>query len=347
MQTQDDKKKVKRFQHSIENLRGLSILFVLLGHIGSFDGFGKVGKCFFFLFHDATTWFVFISGYLFNYIEKGRFDYYEFLKKKAKFVLLPYLVISFIGIGIGLHFKRDLIMGISSGAYALWSLIVGGAVIIPLWFIPMIIIFYIAAPVFVGLTKSWVQYPVLVLGLLAALFTARPLDNSNPFLSFVHFFGFYVLGLVVSENARRIENYNRSFLTVLIILTSLVLFALSSAIAVLGEAEVPLGFIGDLGRFNKDQFGKLVLLIAVFFMFNRYLNVPNRVLGYLAEISFGLFFVQGLFMACFILIRRRLDFSSPGELLATELVVVIGGSIVCVYIVKSVLGKKSRYVIGY
>jgi hypothetical protein len=339
-------KPVKSYQYSLENLRGLSILFVMLTHISSFAALGVVGRYLEFLFGDATTWFVFISGYLFNYIEQRKFKYFEYLKKKAKFVILPYLILSIIAIGAGIYFKRHLIMGLSPWAYIAWSLLVGGSVITPMWFIPMISIFFLLSPLFYRLGGSYLQYIVLLITLGISLVTSRPIEDLNPFLTFVHFAGFYVFGLVVSANVDVISRIRNTSIATLLIVGAVFLFLIASSSMPLVSGDYPGGFMEGLGKFNNMQFGKLTLLVAVFLLFDRFLNVPNAVLKWTAQVSFGLFFMQGFFMAAFAKLIQIFVFPSPLLALGAELVWVLGGSMVAVVLAKALLGKWSRYVIG-
>lgn len=335
-----------QFQYSLENLRGLAILFVILSHITSFELLGKPGEYLAFFFSDATTWFVFIAGYLFNYIEQKKFDYRDYLGKKARFVILPYLILSILAIAAGLTFERHLVLGLTTENYVLWSLMVGGAVIVPMWFIPMIALFFLLSPLFNRLGKNRLQYPAVVIGLIASLYTARPIENLNPFLEFVHFAGFYLLGIVFSANHARIEALKERHSTTPVIVGALLLFGVSSIICLSGEYSEAPDFMEGLGKFNNIQFGKLVLLVAVFFLFDRFLNMPNRFFGWMANISFGLFFMQGFFMALFQKLAQKIWSSEPLVMLGAELTLVLGGSMVAVTVIKYILGKRSRYVIG-
>lgn len=335
--------KKRRFQHSVENLRGLSILFVVLSHITSMRAVGPVGEAMSFLFQDATALFVFISGYLFNYIEQDRFSYREYLIKKAKFVVLPYLILSVPAVLAGLVFKQHEVIGLSTGGYSLWSLLVGGAVIIPMWFVPMIVVFFLVSPLFHRLGASRMLPVATVMALGISLLTARPLDNLNPFLSFVHFAGFYLLGILLSA---RFEDIKQSGWTGILIVVPLILFLSTATVYFAMHGQSPMGFVDGLGQFNFSLFGKLTLLLAVLFLFDRFLNVNNRFLGWMAEISFGLFFMHGFFMALFTKFGQRIVPGPPIIVLAVELVFVLGGAIFAVVVAKRVIGKGSRYVIG-
>lgn len=333
------------FKYSIDNFRGLAILFVMMSHMGTLHWLGSTGDVGYFLVVDATTWFVFISGYLFHYIEFRRFTYLDYLKKKTKFVLLPYLVLSIPAILAGIYFSRDALLGLSLGNYVLWSLLVGGSVAAPMWFIPMIIIVFLLSPLFHALAKTAWMYPATVLGLLVSLLTFRPVHNLNPFLAFVHFGGFYLLGMLTSMNSIRTDAVKQTRAVYLLIGLGAALFV-SCALLFDFEQEGPLGFQDGLGQLNLIQLAKFGLLIAVFFLFERFVNFRQRILAYLAEISFGLFFIHGFFILASARIQHYLPWANAWLAFVFEFVFVIGGSVLTVSVTKSVLKKRSRYVIG-
>ena len=192
-------------------------------------------------------------------------------------------------IAAGIVFKQYIFIGLDPLPCSLWSLIVGGPVIGPMWFIPMIAIFFLAFPLFHRIGSSSLQYLVVMAALAFSLYSARPLDNMNPFLSFVNFSGFYILGVVASSNVTYIREYERTRSVMPVMCGAFLLFIVASAIYLLGDQYESIGFEEGLGTFNNAQFGKLALLVAVFFFFNRFLDKRNLILAWLAEISFGLF----------------------------------------------------------
>lgn len=335
------------FHFATENLRGLSILFVMLSHISSYHALGPLGAYLSFFFGDATTWFVFISGYLFTRIEGQRFDYKRYLSKKVRFVLTPYLILSVPAIAAGLHFGRHHILGLDVATYIPWSILVGGSVIVPMWFIPMIVIFFLLSPLFHRIGSSSHKNALLAVSLGASLFTTRPVDNLNPLLQFLHFTGFYVLGISFAARdgmVGTIKSWPRG--PTLTIWVALVLFAVSSAWFLFQGGERPLGFFDGLGQFNNSEFGKVTLFLALFFLFDRYLNSETAFLGRMAEISFGLFFIHGFYMAIFVKFLQILPELHQAAVFCIEVAMVVGGSFATVLFAKRVFGNRSRYVVG-
>lgn len=334
-----------RFRYSLENLRGLAIIFVMFSHFGSLIALGGIGKVFYFLVIDATSWFVFLSGYLFYHIEGERFRYSSYLMKKIKFVFLPYLILSIPAIFAGLYLGQEKLIGISKSAYISWSLVAGGYVVGPMWFIPMILIFFILSPVFNYAAKSRLIYFLASATILLSLFSVRTVGNFNPFLSFMHFLGFYLLGIVFALNVALTDKIKSSGTTWIVAMLCLSVFVL----AMYRFQELPktyLGFYEGLGLLNLKQLGKLSLLIALFVLFDKFFDRKNRFLGYFAEISFGLFFIHGFFLTFFTRIGYSFIPPYPVLMFFSEFLTVIMFSLVTVYAIKQVSGKWSRYVIG-
>lgn len=113
-----------------------------------------------------------------------------------------------------------------------------------------------------------------------------------------------------------------------------------------GVVPVRPAFHDSLGIQNPPQLGKLALLVVLFLLFERYFDRKNTFLAYFADNSFGLFFIHGFFMVA--ITRASYLYGQPNVLLnfLIELVVVIGLSLLTVALIKLVLQRRSRYVIG-
>jgi len=333
-----------KFQYSLENFRGVAIIFVMLSHLGSFEGATGVGKFFYFVVANATAWFVFLSGYLFYHIERNRFVYAGYLSKKARYVVLPYLILSIFPLVAGFLFGRPALLGLSGPGYVGWSLVVGGSVVGPLWFVPMITIFFLCSPVFNRLARTRMIYPLALAGIAFSVFSWRPIVNANPLLAFLNFLGFYLLGLAFAAGRGYLDALRESVKSALI-LACLGLFVAAFALYV-ALTDSPAGFFDGLGIFNPLQFGKLALLVALFFLFERYLNKQNEMLAMTAKISFGLFFMHGFYLMAFARIQPFLPGGNGLLTFFEEVAIVILASFVTVLSIQRILGKHSRYVIG-
>ena len=84
---------------AFDYFRGVAILFIVAGHSYGpwvIDSFGE--RVLANIISGGSTLFVFISGFFFHFVFYEKFNFREFLKKKAKYVFLPYLTLSVIGI---------------------------------------------------------------------------------------------------------------------------------------------------------------------------------------------------------------------------------------------------------
>jgi hypothetical protein len=306
---------------------------------------GSLGAYAFFVVGDATTWFVFISGYLFYYIESQRFKFNAYISKKLKYVISPYLILSIPALVAGMYFSRAALLGLEPVNYIFWSLSVGGSIVGPMWFIPMIALFFACSPIFNRLAKSSAIYIATVVCVGFSIFSHRPINDLNPFLSFLHFLGFYLLGLAFAKNTHRLDVLAQKRMANLVIVATLVLFLISMFLYDIAEGE-PAGFWDGLGVFNLIQLGKLLLLVSVFFIFEKYLNRKSRFLSYMAEISFGLFFIHGFFMLFYSRMMQKIAIANPLSNFLLEFSIVVIASIATVYVLKLILKNKSRYVIG-
>jgi probable poly-beta-1,6-N-acetyl-D-glucosamine export protein len=332
-----------KFRHSIENLRAVAIVLVMLSHLGSLHVTGEWGAALYFLVGGGTTWFVFLAGYLFAYLEFQSFDYPDYLRKKWRNVITPYLVLSALPVIGGLVAGRHTSLDLSAPAYVAWSLLVGGSVVPTFWFIPMIGLVYLITPMFYRLRDSAWLYVFTAVGLAATLFTARPVGNLNPFLSLVHFVGVFALGILVCKHAKVVEAMRRPQ-ALFWMAVGLAMFAWAAMVYPGFRADWT--FSQDLGDFNAIEFGKLGLLLTTFIGFEKFFNHRQAVLSYVAGISFGLYFIHGFFLGVFDTLTKFVALPEVPAVIALDAVLMMGISFLTVATLKKLTGRWSRHVIG-
>jgi peptidoglycan/LPS O-acetylase OafA/YrhL len=333
------------YKHSIENFRGLAILFVMLTHIGSIQGQLPLGRLIHFVIGDATTWFVFISAYLFRYVELKRFNYLSYLGKKFRYVLLPYLILSVPALLVAIWAGKPARHGLSDAGYIGWVLVTGGQVVGPMWFVPMIALFFLVSPLFLKITNTAWGWAIVLAWLLFSVLSGRPYSNSNPALSFLHFGGFYALGIIAADSPTRISQLSRRA-AVGMTLVCLAVFLMAFDIFLHEPPSEMLTFGEKIGNFNAMQVGKLALLGIVFVVFEKYLNRPVLWLEKLAKISFGLFFIHGFVAAGFAWLMQSVFIKLDSLYMLAELSTVVLMSVWLTTLIKRLLGQRSRYVIG-
>lgn len=335
-----------RYNYAIENLRGLAILFVIVSHIDLLKmEHNRTLKFVNFLCTNGTDFFVFIAGYLFYYLEADRFRPLNYLQKKIRFVVVPYLFLSAISIAIGIFLGRHSIYSFTPWEYLKWSVLTGNQLNFPVWFIPMIMIFYLISPILHAVGKNrYALFLLTAIAIVFSLFSTRPFANGNPLLGFLHFSGFYVLGMSASAATPMLANTPRS-VRYWVVAGGLLIFLFAAFLD--SGWTYPAFFYEGLGSLNPVQLGKLGLLVALFFLFELFLNKKHATLKNLAEISFGLFFLHGFFIVFFNHINNiYINMDQPVVFFLAELLAVIVISIATIISVRKVLGPWSRYAIG-
>lgn len=237
---------------------------------------------------------------------------------------------------------------LSVPAYISWSLLVGGPVIVPLWFVPMVMLCFMAVPVLLHMTRmnQWVVGMVLSAALLVSAFTHRPYESLNPIFSFVHFFSFYLGGIYLSafpEISKKIKEHAALIGSAsLCIFVSLAIYAISHQLF----PEQDDGFMATIGRFNALMTGKIFLCLALYVLFERYACTHRPLLSYVASVSFGIFFIHQFFLIAADRLAVHFQFRYTLEWFAIEVLFGLGGSLLYLHVAKRILKKRSKYVIG-
>lgn len=332
-------------EHHIDNLRGLSILLVVLTHLSTLPLIDTSSNAVGFLVTGATTWFVFISGYLFYRTEHGRFAYSVYLGKKLRSVWSPYLLFMAICVTLGILRSRPAIHDMSVLEYILWSVSVGGELVVPLWFIPTISIFFLISPLVMAVAGQRSFLALTAVLMYVSLFSGRPAFNLNPLLSAVHFAGFYVLGTLCGKHAGTLQQVSRSSAAWAWMLVGLLVFAYGLWLH--GSLDLqPQTFQEAWGRPNAVEVSKVGLLMTLFVAFSRWLSRPVPVLAHLAKISFGIYFVHGFVGVGFSYFERIVQMQDSRLVPLVEFAFVLTLSTLIVETIRRATPSKSRYVLG-
>ncbi len=226
----------------INVFRGLAILLIVAGHTMQFGNSGTwINNIAFEVLTGGTALFIFISGFLFQHLSEN-FEYKTYLKKKWTNVILPYIITAIPG--IILCFTMPVEYGnpfdglnpfLQIGAF----LTTGRVHNVPTWYIPMIVIFFFLADLFLILEKKKVLYKILPVLFLLTIFIPRMSIEPENLVDmgyvakyveyikyilngFVHFSSMYVLGMYFSAYKDRVEAcYQKRWMLIgLMLLTS-------------------------------------------------------------------------------------------------------------------------------
>jgi len=326
--------------HYVNNMRGIAILMVIFAHaLSTVKSDYLLYKVLDALTDNITLVFVAISGYLFTSLSEN-YKFSRFMSVKLKTVFLPYIVISipaiimYVGSFKEYHHWIDMQWFHSqlNAVEQAGLLLITGASLGPLWFIPMIFLFFLLSPVFIYLKKHDLLGSTFAITMLGALLFGRPQLNDNAFHSLVFFLPAYLAGMWLSTTDRwqKIPMYQH-------------------CLPVLGAYLI----IAPLIHLSVDVSNSLDLLIKLFFTLlifmvsAQYLNRKLKWLDLFARLSFFLFFVHG-YMSGFFRVIYRLYFDTNGQIIYSLIAFcgILAACIVGFLITKPLLQSKSKFLIG-
>jgi hypothetical protein len=211
-----------------------------------------------------------------------------------------------------------------------------GSHITAFWFIPMISIFFLLSPLMLKIDTNPRLY-LLLIGLIVVSIVV-PRGNS-PIVNFLHFLSVYVTGMWLSHSRSVSIPYLAKRIWVL-------LFLYAATYAIFTTNMTSPAYFANLSYFNK-----LILSLLLLSLLFKYDGLIGKKGDFLASISFGIFFIHSYNLQAF-------RFLSSESLMATTswegsffhqmllfLIVIVACSLQ-ILVIKKILGKYSRYVIG-
>ncbi len=287
--------------------RAIAIFLIVLGH--TLWGTGKIAISNILLFTGGTTYFVFIAGFLFQYLSY-KFNYKEYLKKKFFNVIMPYIVTT-------LPFAIVFALTLNDHAHPLYNMSLpvrflscfpcAGWVNGPTWFIGMISIFFVFAPIFLKLEKhKKVWYTLLLASIIYSIFVNRPSGNISKYIDsstsaikiclinfyvvyfkcFIYFLSSYIGGMTlcmfVQKYPNFIHQYKKQILTVLI-----------TALIIIYNIYLLIYYRAD--RQFLIRIDIILLIFCILYVYEKTISsIPqlDKFLKTLAKYSFGIFFIH-------------------------------------------------------
>tara|TARA_B110000503_G_C7091749_1_gene389729 strand:+ start:222 stop:1208 length:987 start_codon:yes stop_codon:yes gene_type:complete len=237
------------------------------------------------LIKGATALFVFISGFIFDHVYGTRYRYTVFLWNRAYRLVIPYCVLTIIGM---LMFSEPLGDGFSGNT--LFRNFVLGDTFQAYWYIPFIMLMYALAPLhraFMAMRTSRQVGVVISLAILAGL-AHRPIGNDHAFHSVVFYLPIYLSGILVSLNYTTLLPVLRKY-------GPLFVFA-AAAIAITqsldGQSDNLQKSFFRLRGFELMGLQKLMLCLGLIGIFSKLPNPPDRLIDTIANTSFAIFFLH-------------------------------------------------------
>lgn len=350
-----------RFLPYVLNLRGIAILIVVAvharGNAQSWEGHTGALTLMSSLFDSregtGTVMFIFIGGFLFQYLSERGFDFPKYMEKKFLYVILPYILVSIPIIAYRIYSNYTL--GLPAGfnehnvLYRFGYYIFTGLHLAPFWFISTIMLFYLSAPAFRALDKPAPYRYIFPLLIVTSFFTYRSEHNANPFLAYIHYFPVYYFGMWTSYNRKRILQAGNKLLIPLIAFYVAITIALLTALIPTPDKISFEDLIADPRLvFNIDLLKALTLCYIALIALHKYSHRKMLFLEVLGEYSFGIFFVHCILIYLSQNVWTRLVGPLEYSLLSFLLYLcfILVASIASVYIVKRTAGRYSRILIG-
>ena len=347
------------FLSYIHSFRGAAILAVVATHVTDLLTWNKdqplTEHLSYSIFQNGTVLFLFIAGLLFQYLS-GRFRYSKYITGKLRNVILPYIIISIPVI----VYDYLLHAGIFAPGYPrrfdnpilhiAWSYLSAAQMPVPFWFIPVIFILQVLAPLLLAVDRRprlyWIILPLTV----SAMFCHRPADLTHIWHAFIYFAPAYIAGMWCSRYRESIiagiAQWRLPLWGIAAALVVIEVFVLGRGGAIFCRAP----FSMEAGILDLNLPLKLLVSFLLVELLYRYDDVCRNKFSYLADTSFGIFFLHKYIIGFFDRVILPLAGISHinGSIWAFLVLVplVTGLSVALVALFRLVLGKRSRLVIG-
>lgn len=332
------------FLNHLHYFRSLAILFVVAAHITLNQNEFSSPEPNMILdmlqgpfFHNGTILFVFTSGFLFQYLSHN-FRYGEYISKKIKYVISPYLIISVPVIIFRISLNDYINQSVDSfynlnPVLKFFYMIFTGQASSPFWYIPFITIVFILAPLWLTIIETIPKF-FLLLTLIIPFFFPR---TSNLSLNnFLYFIPVYLLGMLI---AKSYEYYSHSFKKYCFIFLSLSITLLLIEYIFVRDDSIQL-------YINLWQ--KLFFIFAMLGFFSMIEKKKNKLFADIADYSFSIYFFHSFVFAIINRIMIKEYFHNLNIYLVW-LISLAATFIISFYItmiLKKIFGNRSRYIIG-
>lgn len=344
----------KNFDRTFHYFRAFAILSVLGAHmwispeIEGLEGERKFLECLrSVLFHSSTIYFIFISGYLFDYVYKTRtFDLFKFYKSKVRNVLSPYLFLSLVFIGAAVVFDYVPSLQVPyfiNHSHAMLTLpdiadaILFGKACITYWYIPFILTVYCISPVLFHIRDRAFIILVVVCSLIP-LFIQRD-ELTDFFRNYCFFYPVFLLGVFFSRYRDASVNFIKNHVAPIAVVAVAASLLLVSEYYDQHLPSVEIGYyiqrlaIGALVIYGLEVLPFDIELLDILATYSFPLYFLHDLIIYTAQsalFAFGLkLFPHGIFFVTM--------FTFCAELLFCLAVI---------YVIKKICGKHSRQIIG-
>jgi peptidoglycan/LPS O-acetylase OafA/YrhL len=286
---------------NIQSLRGLTICLIVMTHttIAPFHSH-TLNHYIKDTLNNTTCIFTFIAGYLFQYLHK-RYQFGDYFRKKYTNVLLPYIVTCAYSVYVSAQYHRDAYAWLDNHSFiyrVAWLYLHPAAQVnYPLWFMGMIVLLYLSAPVFSAIVRHPRWYLVIVpLVCLSALIHRSALDENYSLIHmWVYFIPIYMSGMWFSQQGeQKLTALLRDspYLAIGLCFMALISLPMLTSIWHTGNYAEPGYFTFRTGVVDWNLIDKLVLAMFLVVALRHFPAIVGRTLDPLGNTSFAIYFVH-------------------------------------------------------
>ncbi|TCP33581.1 acyltransferase [Sphingomonas sp. BK235] len=324
--------------HYIQAARVVAIFLVVLSHTRFlFPPADAVwSPTMLLLLRSINLIFIFISGFLFQYLS-ATFHYRSYLKSKGRNVVLPYLFCSIPALfmflsGIKHVSETGAPAFVDTAVEVLLFLLLTGSHLTPLWFIPVMVIFYLLSPVFLAIDRRPRLYLSLVPLLALSFYLSRSPGDVSPLHNAAFYLPVYLGGMCLSHYRERMMPPLARWYPLL-------------ALAIF----LPLLFdMRGAGHEGVYLVSKMLFCLAVLGFLHRFVNGLPPLVSRLGDMSFGVFFVHQYVISALEKAQHKLPIPPLSGVVAfvVAALAVTVVSLAIVRVVQLVAGRRSRQLVG-
>lgn len=343
------------FLHFIHQFRAIAIIFIVAGHSDNIlyweDG-SLAHRLVTTIFANGTLLFVFIAGFLFQYL-LPRYSHLKYYKSKLYNVIIPYVLISIPAVAYFVTNKYPypfLPEGFFefSMAYQVYWLYITGLHLTAMWFIPMITLFYLLGPVFAALDRDGRVYYLVPPLFVLSLFLHRSYANLDIIHSFIFFLPIYLLGMWTSRNLSLVMKImERVHIPAALIWVSLVVIQFFFFKAA-GNVYVKEAFSFESDIISVNMIQKTVLAFLLVYYLSRLQDRIGTSLDAIATTSFAIYFLHSYVIKFTSSMLTKLDLAIAGNFITFifACAAVLGVSLWVALMTKRIFPNRSRILIG-
>lgn len=293
------------------------------------------------LFHDSTIYFIYISGFLFYYLSP-KFELTKYYKSKLFNVISPYIFMTLLILILkyveSILFQETTFYSMKE---IIWTLIHGTAQI-QYWYIPFVALIFFVSPLLLKIPIIRSKKIFILVSILPLFGTRTGTDISV--WQYVYFFPIYLQGIHIAMNYSNFISTIKKW-KIVIILVIIISSILLMYLHINPYRYKMINISESLYYIQKLSIGLFVLLLL-----QKSEDKDCGLLNKLATYSFAIYFTHTLIANLIPTYQYYLFFSNSALLIflasIAHVIMIIFSTLFACFVIKKILGKKSRYFIG-